>query len=242
MRNPDHPLDRSLAGYLGSERDGGFAQYMTAPEANTHAVHSTMSDVELASFPCSWSTAEHMADRVGLSAGQTVAIAGASGGVGSAAVQLAKRRGARVVAVAGLSKLEAVGSLGADELVARDVEDVPAAVVEAAGAPVDVVFDIVGGADFAGWLEALRRGGRYVTAGAIGGPIVSLDLRTLYLNDLELYGATVFGPGLFADLVGYIDRSEVRPVVAATFPLEEIHAAQEAFLAKQHVGNIVVTI
>ena len=242
LRDRDHPLDRSLVGYLGSERDGGFAEYMTVPERNTHSVESTLSDVELASFPCSWSTAEHMLARVDLRPGQTIVITGASGGVGSAGIQLSKRRGARVVAVAGRAKLDAVTALGADEVIARDEIDVPAAVTEAAGGPLDVVFDVVGGDDFSGWLGALRRGGRFVTAGAIAGPVVGLDLRTLYLNDLELYGATVFEPGLFADLVGYIERGEVRPVVAATFPLEEIHAAQEAFVAKQHIGNIVITI
>jgi len=242
MRHPDDPLDRSRVGYLGSERDGGFAEYLTVPVANVHSVESTMSDVELASFPCSWSTAEHMLERVGLSAGQTIAITGASGGVGSAGVQLAKRRGATVVAVAGRSKLEAVATLGADEVVAREHDDVPAAAMDAASANIDVVFDVVGGHDFASWLQALRRGGRYVTAGAIAVPVVDLDLRTLYLNDLELYGTTVFGPGLFANLVDYIERDEVRPVVAATFSLDQIHAAQEAFVAKQHIGNIVVTI
>ncbi len=242
MRDPDHPLDRSRAGYFGSERDGGFAEYVTVPGVNAHAIDSSASDVELASFPCSWSTAEHMLSRVGLSPGQTIAITGASGGVGSAGIQLAKRRGATVVAVAGRSKVDAVAALGADEVVERDQEDVPAAVIEAVGGPVDAVFDVVGGADFGGWLDALCRGGRFVTAGAIAGPVVDLDLRTLYLNDLELFGATVFGPGLFADLVKYIERGEVRPVVAATFPLEQIHAAQEAFVAKKHIGNIVITI
>ena len=242
VRDRDDPLDRSKAGYFGSERDGGFAEYATTPSVNAHSIDSPLNDVELASFPCSWSTAEHMLSRVDLAAGQTVVITGASGGVGSAGIQLSKRRGATVVAIASETKIDAVASLGADVMVPRDADDLAAAVSEAAAGPVDVVFDVVGGHAFGGWLDTLRRGGRYVTAGAIGSPIVDLDLRILYLNDLELFGATVYEPGLFADLVGYIERGEVRPVVAGTFPLEEIHAAQEAFVAKQHVGSFVITL
>ena len=83
---------------------------------------------------------------------------------------------------------------------------------------------------------------RYTTAGAIAGPIVDLDLRTLYLNDLELYGCTVYEPPVFEALVGYIRRGEVRPVVAATYPLSDFHIAQEAFVAKAHTGALVVTV
>lgn len=242
LRDRDRPEDRELAGYLGSERDGGYAEYCTVPGENVYPVSVGLSDVELAGFACSWSTAEHMLQRSGLGPGATIAVPGASGGVGSALVQLAKRRGARVVAVAGQSKLAAVNGLGADAAVARESADVVAVAVEANGGRFDVVADIVGGDRFGGWLEGLNRGGCYVTSGAIAGPIVELDLRTLYLNDLQLQGATVYEPQVFADLVGYIERGEVRPVVGGTFPLEEIHAAQEAFAAKRHVGSLVITL
>ncbi len=89
-------------------------------------------------------------------------------------------------------------------------------------------------------LEILERGGRYVTSGAIAGPIVDLDLRTLYLQDLTLYGSTVIPPQIFTDLIGYIERGEVVPQLAATYPLSDFHAAQTAFIEKSHVGNIVV--
>ena len=242
IRDADHPGDRSLAGYLGSELDGGFAAYCVVPRRNVHPVASDFTDVELASFACSWSTAEHMLHRVRLSEGQSIAVPGASGGVGSALVQLATRRGARVVAIAGESKLDLVKSLGADSVVSRGVDDVPAAALDANGGPFDVVADVVGGPAFGGWLDALQRGGRYVTSGAIAGPVVDLDLRTLYLNDLELYGATVYEPQVFADLVGYIEGGEVRPVVGGTYSLEDIHEAQAAFERKDHVGALVITI
>jgi NADPH:quinone reductase-like Zn-dependent oxidoreductase len=88
----------------------------------------------------------------------------------------------------------------------------------------------------------LRPGGRYATSGAIAGPSVELDLRVLYLNDLTLFGCTVLDPEVFGNLVGHIERGEIHPVVAATFPLHDIVAAQRLFLSKQHVGKIVLTV
>jgi NADPH:quinone reductase-like Zn-dependent oxidoreductase len=243
IRDPADPTDRARAGYLGSELDGGFAEYCAVPATNVHPiVRDELADVELAALACSWSTAAHMLHRVGLCAGQRIAVTGASGGVGTALVSLAKLRDARVVAIAGRSKLDAVAALGADAVVARDVDDVPVAARETAGGSFDVVADVVGGPDFGGWLDVLGRGGKYVTSGAIAGPIVELDLRTMYLNDLELIGATVYEPEVFADLVALVDEGRIRPPVAATFPLEHIGAAQEAFGRKEHVGAIVITI
>ncbi len=242
IRPLDDPTNRELTGYFGSEQDGGYAEYARVQWQNVYPVESDLSDVELATFTCSSSTAEHMLQRIGLAEGQSIAIPGASGGVGSALVQLAKRRGAKVVAIAGESKLDQVRELGPDLAIGRSANDVPAAAMEANGGEFDAVADIVGGSDFVGWLEALKRGGRYVTSGAIAGPMVDLDLRTLYLSDLELYGATIFQTEVFADLIGYIERGEIRPVVGGTYPLDDIHAAQEAFGRKEHIGNLVITL
>ena len=242
VRDPDDPADRSKAGYLGSERDGGYAQFCAIPARNIYPIESDLTDVELASFPCSWATAEHMLTRPALCAGETVVVTGASGGVGSALVQLAKLRGARVVAVTSAAKFADVMACGADLCVDRASIDLAGAVTEAAGGPVDVLADVVGGTDFAPLLEVVRRGGRYTTAGAIAGPIVDLDLRTLYLNDLELYGCTVYEPAVFEALVGYLERGVLRPVVAASWPLADFAAAQEAFVAKAHTGAMVITI
>ncbi len=103
LRDPENPGDRAKAGYLGSERDGGFAEYTTVPAVNAIAIESAHSDAELATFPCSSSTAEHMLAKARLGSGETLLVTGASGGVGSALVQLGKRRGAQVIAVAGSS-------------------------------------------------------------------------------------------------------------------------------------------
>lgn len=229
--------DRFDVRYFGSEVDGAFADYACVPAIHAHRVESALTDVELASFPCAYSAAENILGRIGLNARERVLITGASGGVGSAAVQLAKRRGAEVVAMVGGDKAEAVRALGADLVVPRDV-DLQA---QFGADHFDAAVDIVGGAGFGAILNALKRGGRYGVAGAISGPLVELDLRTLYLKDLRLFGCTVLDPEVFPNLVGYIERAEIRPCIAATYPLAEIVQAQEAFLTKRHVGKIVLT-
>ncbi|KUF11530.1 alcohol dehydrogenase family protein [Pseudoponticoccus marisrubri] len=218
---------------FGSERDGAFAEYTTVESVNAVTVDSPLSDIELASFPCAFSTAEGMIQRAALGA-ERVLITGASGGVGSAAVQLAKRRGAHVTALTSPAKMEALQALGADVTLDRNAplrEDA-----------FDVVLDLVGGPRWPALLDALVPKGRYVTSGAIAGPIVELDLRTLYLKDLALIGSTRQDPRVFTDLVGYIEAGEIRPVLAERHPLGELRAAQEAFLDKSHLGKIGIEI
>jgi len=222
--------------YFGSECDGAFADYAVAPAAHAHRIDSPLSDAELASFPCSYAAAENMLTQAALAAGETVLVTGASGGVGSAAVQLARRRGASVIAVAAAAKAPEMLSLGASRVIARDAD-----LLDALGREtVDVVVDVVGGASFPALLEVLRRGGRYAAAGAIAGPVVALDLRTLYLKDLRLLGCTILERAVFANLIGYIERGEIRPLVAASFLLRDIVAAQQTFLSKRHTGKIVL--
>ena len=104
LRDPDDPLDKNKTGYFGSERDGGFAEYCTIPAGNALPINSPLSDAELATFSCSYSTAEGMLTRAAVTERDTVLVPGASGGVGGALVQLAKRRGARVIALASEAK------------------------------------------------------------------------------------------------------------------------------------------
>lgn len=241
LRDPSDPGNRNLAAYLGSERDGGFAQYTTVPAENAFMIKSDLTDAELATFPCSYSTGEHMLHRVRLSEDEKIVIPGASGGVGSALVQLAKRRGAWVLAITNQAKMDAIRELGADAVLDRNQKDLEHQMREIVpGGEVDVFADVVGGASFSMCFNLLSRGGRYVTSGAIAGPIVKLDLRTLYLKDLEMHGATVMPVGLFEDLVGYIENGEIRPLLAKEFSISDIKKAQENFLAKKHIGNIVI--
>ena len=220
---------------FGSECDGAFAQYARAPARETHRVDCDWLDAELASIPCAYSTAEGMLHRAGVGA-ERVLVTGASGGVGSAAVQLAKRRGAEVLAVASSAKAHEVAALGADRVLDRNAD----LVAELGQESVDVVVDLVAGPGWPPLLDLVRRGGRYVTAGAIAGPLVEFDVRTLYLKDLTLFGCTFQEDEVFANLVGYIERGEIRPVVAKTFPLDQIVAAQEAFLSKRFTGKLVL--
>ncbi|HEY2892170.1 MAG TPA: alcohol dehydrogenase family protein [Dongiaceae bacterium] len=222
--------------YLGSEVDGGFAEYVKVPAVHAHGIESAFSDAELASFPCAYSTAENMIERAGLAAGEVVLVTGASGGVGSAAVQLARRRGAHVSAVTGAGKADQVMALGAEQIIDRAV----ALKDQTADESFDVVIDIAGGPQWPALLDALKRGGRYAVSGAIAGPIVSLDLRTLYLKDLRLIGCTVLDRQVFPNLIGYLERGEIKPVLAATYPLKDIVRAQQDFLAKGFVGKLVL--
>ncbi|MHC8507854.1 MAG: alcohol dehydrogenase family protein [Rhodospirillales bacterium] len=241
LRDWDNPDNIEKARYFGSEADGGYADYCTAPAQNVHAVESVLSDVELATFSTSYITAENMLVRAHVGEGDIILVPGASGGVGSALIQLARRRGARVIAMAGAAKRSQVAALGAEAVLDREPADLRAALKSATGVEaVDVVADVVGGPMFNQFIQVLRKGGRYTCAGAIAGPVVELDLRTFYLNNLVFTGATVIPPGLFADLVRYIERGEIKPLAAATYPLKDLRQAQEAFLAKKHVGNIVI--
>jgi NADPH:quinone reductase-like Zn-dependent oxidoreductase len=222
--------------WLGSERDGGFAQYVAVPDLDAHAITSDLGDVELASFPCAYGTAINMLRRAGVTQGETVLVTGASGGVGSAAAQLAKLRGARVIAVVSAGKIAQAAVLGADRLIDRAA---PLHAVLGASS-VDVVIDAVGGPAWPGVLQVLKPRGRYAVCGAIGGPMVSLDLRLLYLKDLTLLGCTAQSREGFAELISHIERGELRPLVAGTFPLADLAGAQEQFAGKRHVGKLIV--
>ncbi len=160
---------------------------------------------------------------------ERVLVTGASGGVGSAALQLAKRRGAEVIALSSASKADDVMALGADRVIDRNAD----LLAELGAASVDVVVGLVAGEQWPSLLDVLRRGGRYATAGAIAGPLAQIDLRTLYLKDLTLMGCTFQEDKVFANLIGYLEAGEIRPVVAQTYPLHDIRRAQTDFLAKK---------
>lgn len=237
LRDPDDLNNMDKVGYFGSERDGGFAEYSTTPARNALVVNSDLSDAELATFSCSYSTAEGMLTRANVTADDTVLVPGASGGVGGAVVQLAKRRGARVIALASEDKHDDVRALGPDVLLPRGPKDLRAALGDE---KISVVADVVGGPYWPNLLDILERGGRYTCSGAIAGPIVEFDLRTFYLRDLTFTGSTVITPEVMPNLIRYIENGEIKPALAATYPLKELREAQAAFIAKKHTGNIVV--
>ena len=221
---------------MGSECDGAFAEYMVAFSDESFKIESNWSNAELASIPCAYSTAENLLERSDVKEDEVVLITGASGGVGSAAIQLAKRRGAKVIAISSKAKSGAVVKIGADEIIYR--EDKLTDSLENEG--VDVVIDLVAGKSWGSLLDVLKKGGRYAVAGAIAGPIVELDVRTLYLKDLVLIGCTFQNRDVFQNLIGYIERNEIKPFVSKTYPLKDIIIAQKDFVSKKYVGKLVL--
>ena len=123
-----------------------------------------------------------------------------------------------------------------------DEHDMKNKILELGHGPIDVLADVAGGNNFAELFETIGKGGCYTTAGAIAGPIVELDLRILYLNDLEMHGCTVYDPSVFKALIGYIEEEKVAPMVGGVFDLQDINSAQEEFSKKQHVGAMVLKV
>ena len=229
--------------YIGHGRDGGFAEYCAVPAENAHVVRTPLSDAELATFCCAYVTAERMLDRARLTSGEVVLVSGASGGVGTGIIQLAKVRGAVPVAVASARWTDALLDLGAHVVVARESENLDQAICSALDTrPVDVVADVVGGPTFKTLLKVLRPEGRYVTAGAIGGPVVELDLRTVYLKHLDLIGSTQGTRENFARVRDYATSGRIKPVLAGTYPLKALTRAQADFVKKNFIGKLVITM
>ena len=234
-------MDASRSRYFGSECDGGYAELTVVPAENAITLDSHLSDAELSTFPCAYGTAENLIAKTRLMPGETAVITGASGGVGSASVQLCKLRGAQVIAVAAKSKTEQLLSLGADHVIDRNENEMEAAILDTARGSVDVAIDVVGGQLFTALINVLRQGGRYSSSGAIAGPMVNFDLRQLVYKDLLLSGATIVPPGTMQRIVDLIEQNKLKPVLAKTFPLKELAKAQQFFQQKSHIGNIVVT-
>jgi NADPH:quinone reductase-like Zn-dependent oxidoreductase len=177
----------------------------------------------------------------GVRPGDRVIVTGASGGVGTFLVQIAAHLGAEVAAIAAAEKHPRLAHLGA-HVVDRNGDEPAAAACAALGAAPTVVADVVGGSAFGALVDALARDGRYVTAGAIAGPVVDLDLRTLYFKNLRLHGSAAYRRDTFPTLLDVLSKGGIRPIVDAEFPLERIVDAQRAFVTKRHVGNIVLRV
>jgi len=222
--------------WIASDFDGAFAQFVKIAAEEVFPVNCDWTDAELGTIPCAYGTAENMIHRAKITDTDHVLVTGASGGVGSAVVQLAKRRGATVTAIAGKDKMESVRKIGADRVIPRGDD-----VVEALGEKsVNVVIDNVAGPAFDEMMRVLKTGGRYASSGAIAGPLVSLDMRVFYLKDLTLIGCTAWDEPVFPNLISYIEKGEIKPLLAKTFPLEKIAKAQQEFMTKAHVGKFVL--
>jgi alcohol dehydrogenase len=227
---PDNPVALVVP---GSEFDGAFAQFCRVEAADLFDVSaSPLSDIEIGAMPCAFGTALNLLTRAGVVRGQRVLVTGASGGVGLAAVQLAALRGAEVTAQASAAKAQAVRDAGAARVQDRDA-DLPRDAF-------DAVIDVVGGPRWPDVIQAVRPGGHYAVSGAIAGPLVTADLREIYLRDITLHGCTFMPRAVFADLVDLINAGTVRPLVSNTYPLARISEAQDDFLSKRYPGKLVL--
>lgn len=233
--NLPRPTSDNSAAYiaLGSEVDGAFAEYCLVEAADIYDVtNSPLGDAEIAAIPCAFGTAENLLTRAGVAEAQSVLITGASGGVGLAAVQLARLRGATVTGQTAPAKAEIVREAGAQAILERGATPAPASF--------DVVIDVVGGPKWGDLIRALKPGGHYAVSGAIAGPMVTADLREIYLPDITIHGCTYQPPVVFARLVALMNEGRIRPLISRTYPLQDIARAQEDFMSKTLPGKLVL--
>jgi len=241
FRDPDAPANEVLSKYIGQAVDGGFAEYMAVPSANAVEVNTDLSFAELATFQVSSTTAENILDRANVTKDTTLILSGASGRTGGATVQHAKLRGAYVIGLARPSKHEYVKSLGADVVVDSNSETLRENLAAAvAGRSVTAVGDLIGGPLFPILMGSLAYGGKYVVSGAMAGPIVELDLRSIYTKEVVVTGATMFDPRIMGHVVDLIEDKRIEPRLAQTFPLSKFNEAQTTFMGKDQTGAIVV--
>lgn len=233
--NQSEPTEENPMAFraIGSEYDGAFAEFCVVPAKHLYDVSaSVLTDIEIGAMPCAYGTAHNLLSRSGVRAGEKILITGASGGVGLAAVQLARLRGARVTGQCSTDKARAVLDAGAIRTLARDHDPEVKSF--------DVVIDVIGGPGWNKRLEALRPGGRYAVSGAIAGPMVEGDLRTVYLNDLTLFGCTNQPREVFSGLVTIINTGKLKPLVSKTYPLRDIAQAQADLAAGTYPGKLVL--
>ena len=227
--------------WMGSDFNGSFAQFVVVPQTEVFPISSDWTDEELGVIPCAYGTAENMCINANVEAGDTVLIPGGSGGVATAAIKLCKLRGATVISITNQSKRDYVLEMGADIVYAgRHGGSGWKSMTKDMRNQVDVVIDNVGGEGFLDLLNCLKANGSYVCSGAINGPVVPLDLRTMYLQDLTLIGTTSWSNSVFPNLIGYIQQSLISPPRVTSFPLRKIEEVQKLFIAKEDLGKFAL--
>ena len=228
---------------LGRVRQGGYAEFVAVPGANCLEYPERLPFERAAAVPLVFLTAWHMlVARAGVRPGEDVLVIGAGSGVGSAAVQIARLLGARVIATAsGEAKLERARTLGAHELVDHAREDIAARTRELTGRKgADVVFEHVGGRIFEAGVAALARDGRLVTCGATTGGKVNLDVNVLFGRHLSLLGSWMGRRADMAAVLRHVASGALEPVVDSVVPLAEARAAHERIEARAHFGKVVL--
>jgi NADPH:quinone reductase-like Zn-dependent oxidoreductase len=227
---------------LGEHTQGGFAEYVTVPARNLYRVPDGVAPADAAAAPLAFLTAwRGLVTRGRLREGDTVLITGASGGVATAAIQVAKGLGAMVHAVTSTPHVDRVRELGADAVYERTEVDYSAEVWRATGKRgVDVVFDSVGTATFKQNVRTLAKGGRMVVYGATTGAKGEVDVRLLFWRQLEILGTTMSNQEEFRTVMDRVFAGELRPVLDVAWPLERAREAHERLEGGAAVGNIVL--
>ena len=230
---------------LGETRAGTYAEYVVVPEANLMALPEGFGYREAAAAALVFQTAWHsLITRGGLRPGEWVLIVGASGGVNTASIQIAKLAGCRVVVVgSNAKKLALAESLGADFLIDRSQTDNWAKEVYRLTGKrgVDVVVDNVG-TTFPLSFKAARKGGRILTVGNTGGPKFQIDNRYIFGKHLSVVGSTMSPQKDFREVMRLVFAGKLRPVLDKTFPLAEARAAQERLARGEQLGKITLEI
>jgi NADPH:quinone reductase-like Zn-dependent oxidoreductase len=230
---------------LGYLIDGGCAQFVRCPEANCFPYPQNLSFEEAAAIPLVFQTAWHMLlTRAQLQPGEEVLILGAGSGVGSAAIQIAKLFGCRVVATAGNeAKLARARELGADETINHKTQKIKDEVRRlTAKRGVDVVFEHVGTATWYDSIASLARGGRLVTCGATTGFDAGIDLRFLFSRQLSILGSYMGSKSEFATVLKLVAAGRLKPVLDRSFPLAECRLAHEYLEAGEQFGKVVLRV
>lgn len=238
-------FDSLCASYriLGLQVDGGYAEYVKVHSRSVIPISGKLSWAEWASVPLVFLTAWHMlVTRARFQSGETVLIHAAGSGIGSAAIQVAKFLGGRVLATASSeAKLDKARGLGADELINYKTHDFTTRVLEITqDRGVDVVFEHIGPETWAGSIRSLAKGGRLVTCGATSGPEAALDLRFLFVKQLSVLGSYMGGRRELDQVLKLVAEGKLQPVVDSTFPLKEARQAQERMLSREQFGKIVL--
>ncbi|MFI0354441.1 zinc-binding dehydrogenase [Actinomadura sp. 9N407] len=227
---------------VGGNVAGGFAEYVAVPARLVHLVPEHVALDEVAALPSAWGTAWHATLAVGqVSAGEVVVVQAAASAVSIAAVQLAKRAGAKVVAVAGNdAKLALAGELGADLLLRNDSDVVAAVRGYTDGEGADIALDHVGAATWNSSLNSLRAGGRLVMFGNTGGDEVTFSLANVYHRGLRLLGSGAYTEADFAAMLAAYYAGGLRVVRSAEFGLDELPAAFAAAESREAIGKVLV--
>lgn len=229
---------------VGFQADGGWAEYVKVPKESVIRVSSRLSFEEWAAVPLVFMTAWHMlVTRARLRKGERVLIHAAGSGVGSAAVQVAKLLGARVIATAGSDeKVRLAKTLGADEVINYRKKDFAAEVKRITrNVGADVVFEHTGPETFAGSLASLSKKGRLVTCGATSGPSVQIDLRTFFARQLTVMGSYMGGARELREVLSLVRNKKLRPVIDKVYAFREVRTAVRRMLDRANFGKIILT-